>query len=253
MPRIQFPNVPNTLGVPALVRNALSTKTLVSAGLGILQNAVWATLKKQETWGIYESGSTSKKFAETGSDKGFASFLTSQLSTKFGSYQVSILSFDLGADSIVSDFPIERGSFANYNKVLRPRMIKITYAVTGTKSDKSNFLKELEKARDKTTLFDVWTPEASFKDYTIASYSYSRTAESGSDMLTIDVVLNEIRQVKSNYSASLQQSGEQSKVEEPKNAEAAPTVNAGKTLPKLPSAQLSSKALLTQYKVYIGK
>lgn len=236
MPRIQFPNVPSVPGVPDLIRKSGDLAPVVRGALGIIQGSFWNALKGTQLWGIYEAGSTEAMFGNPSGKTPkqlYFSFLTKQ------DFQVSVLSIDLGADSMVSDFPVERGSFANYNKVLRPKMIRVSYAVNGSNTEKADFLNALEDARDNTTLFDVLTPEKHYHDYTISSFNYSRSADSGSNLMIFDIVLNEIRQVQAAYftnAPEVLQDTATSPVENtaPLNPEAAAKQDIGKTSPVVP-------------------
>ena len=158
----------------------------------------------------------------------------------FGGAQVSILNFALDSNSQVSDFPIEKGSFAQYNKVNRPNRISLTYAITGKEKDRMYFFNALNDAKNNNVLFDVCMPEFRFQAYTITDYSMSRSADSGAQMFIFDVSLTEVKEVTAIYTkkptanpADKQKADETEKT--PKAAESKETKSVGKTLPEAPA------------------
>ena len=244
MPAIPFPNVPKVAGVPNIARKP-SAATVARGGLGILQGAVWQALKKKYQWGMYTK--KNKAFGETPASLGLPipvpvpSFFASQLTNA----QVSVVDLNVMATTMVSDFPIERGSFASYNKVIRPTMIALTYAVTGdVKKNRAVFFDMLEKARVGNELFDVYMPEKKFVDFSVTNFNIRRTSESGSDILFVEVVLSEIRQITVDYSASRKKATETNtnksseadgaKASPPKNASSEAKKDVGSTQPKPP-------------------
>lgn len=227
-------------GIPALAKNAISKTSIIGGAKGILQNGIWAALKGQQQWGIYSRKNVKQRLGEKPTKEGFLQTAVDfGLGALFGNSQVSVISFALDSNSVVSDFPVEKGSFAQYNKVNRPNRISLTYAITGKEKDRMLFFNELNDAKNNNVLFDVAMPEFRFQGYTITDFSMARSAESGAQMFIFDVNLTEVKEVTAIYTkkptanpADKQKATEAPKA--PKAAEAKPTKAEGKTLPEAP-------------------
>jgi hypothetical protein len=108
---------------------------------------------------------------------------------------LSTFSFDYIREAKVSDFPIELGSFAAYNKVQNPANPMVTLILDGTENDRTTFLTAMESAVASTDLYSVVTPEVVYVNYSIERFSYSRKASKGATLLYVEVSLKEIRQI----------------------------------------------------------
>ena len=102
--------------------------------------------------------------------------------------------------SKVSNAPIERGSFASYNKVGDP----FTVTVQMTKGSggvfmRGAFLGLLDTLANSTDLFLVLTPEAVYPNMAITGYDYAREASDGARLLKVNIHLAEVRQVEVKY------------------------------------------------------
>lgn len=245
MARIEFPDVPSLPGVPDLVRSS-ALQPVARGALGILQGAAWKTLQNNERWGIYSKKNVNQRLGEKSSNDGFFSLVAGEFLNRA---QISILSFHTNFDTITSDFPVEKGSFASYNKVIRPQRITLTYAVSGPSADKMYFFNALRDASKSNTLFDVWMPETYFSNYTITGYNFDRTADSGAYLFIFDVSLTEVKEVTPSYSSSNQagssttRSATKPDVVSPKKPTAATPQNVGKSLPEVPEKGVLSKAV----------
>jgi hypothetical protein len=100
----------------------------------------------------------------------------------------------------VSNFPIEDGSFASYNKVKEPFQIKLRLSVSG-QARIATFIAALVEETNSTNLYNVVTPEATYLSCTIEKHAYPRTREKGRNTLTVDLTLVEIRQVSVQYAS----------------------------------------------------
>lgn len=224
MPLIPFPNIPALPGVPALPRlPGVSTGTVVQAALGIIQGALWAALQTDVRWGIFDQ--TGNPLADPSKLTGITATLVN--SAGLGS-TLSTVAVEYSKESQVSDFPVERGFFANYNKVQTPGAASVTFAFTGSESDRNKFLDSIDKASKSTDLYDVVTPEMTYVQYNIEGYAYQRRAERGATLLIVELHLKEIRQVSAQYFNT------QTQAKSPANPDAAAKVNAGKVQPLNP-------------------
>lgn len=235
MPLIPFPDIPAFPGVPDLPRlpsipsiSSLVPKlptagTVVRAGLGLLQGALWSALQTDRRWGIYDQDGN--PLGDPSAINGLVGVLVNSIG--LGS-TLSTNTVDYVKEMRVSDFPIERGSFAQYNKVEMPGMPAVTLAFTGSESDRAEFLDAIDTACKSVDLYDVVTPEATYIQYSIEGYAYQRSAQRGATLLIVELRLKEIRQVSAQYT----QSGSQA--EAPANPDASPPVTAGTVQPLNP-------------------
>lgn len=135
-------------------------------------------------WGVFLAGTQTPLYTPQSSDS-----------------EVSTFAFEFTRAQGISDFPLEgttpgQGSpFASFNKVWRPAMPTVTFAVSGSFIDLLGFLAALDMACQSTNLYDVYTPDFHYFGYSIERYSYRRTANKGATMLMVDVSLKEILQV----------------------------------------------------------
>jgi len=216
MPRIAFPNVPNSAGVPAIPRSS-KIPTVARAALGVIQSAVWAALQGDVKWGIFDATGNSI-FGD--STSGILSALTS--AAGLGTV-VSTNAVEYSKEVRSCDFPIEQGSFASYNKVESPGSPSVTMAMTGSETDRTAFLLAIDTACKSTELYDVVTPEWSYFDHSIERYNYQRRSQRGATLLIVEIILKEIRQVSAQYATA---------AAAPKQASASASADNGKVQPK---------------------
>lgn len=130
-----------------------------------------------------------------------------------------------GDKAKVSDFPVEQGAFASYNKVPLPYEPKIKIAVSGQDRVQA-LLEALFQAVRSTDIYDVYTPEIYYESVTIESYDYDRTREKGRNLVTVQVQLKQVLQVAQQYTTV--------KLPSPKKASAADKKDGGKVQAKQP-------------------
>lgn len=102
--------------------------------------------------------------------------------------------------SKVSNAPIERGSFASYNKVGDPFTVTVQMTKgSGGVFARGAFLGLLDTLANSTDLFLVITPEAVYPNMAITGYDYAREASDGARLLKVNIHLAEVRQVEVEY------------------------------------------------------
>ena len=223
MPLIPFPDVPKSPGVPALPRSP-AFPPIVRVSLGLVQGMLWRIFQVQTRWGIFDS--TGKPLGDPAKFTGLsgntldAAGLGSSLSTN---------SVDYSKETRVSDFPLELGGFASYNKVEAPASPTVTLNLTGSENNRRTFLDAIDKATKSTDLYSVVTPEVTYINYSIERYNYSRRASKGATLLIVEITLKEIRQVSSQYSQS-----NKGQVNQPKDVGATPQADNGKVQAQTP-------------------
>ncbi len=105
----------------------------------------------------------------------------------------SVVSFGYKKEYKISDYPIELGTFANYNKVDLPFLATVRMTMGGNQLDRADFLDRLVEIGTSTQLYNVVTPEHVYLNANIIDYDYTRTANSGAGLIIADIKLMEIR------------------------------------------------------------
>lgn len=218
MSLIPFPNVPQVPGVPAIPRS-INFPAAAKIALGAVQSALWSVLQVRTQWGVVDS--SGKHLADP-------SIFTAPVTTAIGSLGIgpvlSTNSVDYSKETRVSDFPIEGGKFASYNKVELAATPTVTLCLGGTESDRTAFLTAIDSACKSTDLYSVVTPEVTYADYSLERYNYQRRSDRGATLLLVEISLKEVRQVSAQYV----------KTEKPKDPAATSIIDVGKVQAKIP-------------------
>jgi hypothetical protein len=231
---IPFPNVPEYPGVPQLARPvgaAIASVPVLAIGIGTIANVLGGALQQAPRWGIWDQAGNQiglNTTAKTGSLQAVENALKS-LATGSSPAVLSTFGFDFTKEMRVSDFPVEGGSFASYNKVEMPANPVVTLAFAGTESERTTFLAAIDKVAISTQLCTVITPEAVYDNYTIDRYRYQRRAVRGATLLMVEVSLKQVRDVVASFSTA-----EVSPITNPQNPSATSAVNSGMTQPTPP-------------------
>ncbi|KPA87284.1 hypothetical protein PF66_06194 [Pseudomonas asplenii] len=174
MSLIDFPNVPPLPGIPDLRRSTFGV--LAQTGLlGKLQGLdIFGLLDAflNPTWQLvsYETG---KLIIEPD----------------------SVIGFEFRADARVAGYPMEQGAFASYNKVVLPNECRMRVTCGGNgKMDRGKFLVTLERLKDSVEKFQIVTPDRTYPVVTLAAFDYKRTATNGITLLTVDLLMQEVRE-----------------------------------------------------------
>jgi hypothetical protein len=107
----------------------------------------------------------------------------------------SVLKVDYRHEMRVSDFPIEDGDFASYNKVQVPYDARITFVAGGLSGveGRTDMLVDLEDAVASLDLYTVVTPDATYRLANLTHMDYSRETRRGVTLLVVEIWLQEIR------------------------------------------------------------
>lgn len=217
MPFIPFPNVPHSPGVPAIPRlPGVTVESIVRSGVGIIQGALWQVFQARNQWGIFDSEGN-----PLSDPRLFGGLLAS-----IGGPEVSTGALDYSKETRVSDFPVERGGFASYNKVELAACPVVTLCMMGSESDRTAFLAAVDTACKSNELYSVATPEVTYRNYAIERYGYQRRSNKGATLLLVDLTLKEVREVSAQYTTA--------QIDEPKDAGSTPVVDTGKVQAKAP-------------------
>lgn len=130
----------------------------------------------------------------------------------------TVPSFDYRTDTRVSDFPLQQGAFASYNKVQLPSEIRMTLVCSGLNffqaasaalnlnfgnnyMQKKDFLSVLEDFRKSEQLLTIVTPDATYTSFTLEHFDYRRETTRGANILYVECLFREIRQVTTSNSS----------------------------------------------------
>lgn len=166
-----YPKVPAVAGVPNLLRGGaqiFDTLTLGIFGIGDKLNSLLGT--PTTGWSIMDSSGA-----------------------KLADYD-SVLAFDYQDNCVISDYPVERGAFASYNKVDQPFSLRLVLSCSGSVERRNTFEYDLRNARRDLTLFTVSTPEASYRNCNLVTISWTRTATNGAHRLEAHCEFREVRE-----------------------------------------------------------
>lgn len=182
MPTILYPDVPDVDGVPSVNRSDSATTDNTTA----INATSTDTTAVTEFWGIYDANG-----ARIGVDASGGVTI-----------EPGVLSFDYRKECRASDFPVEGGKFANYNKVETPAQPTVEIVFSGTSDQRAYFISAIDDACKSTDVYTVITPEVSYVNYTLESYNYQRSLSRGSHLYIVELQLVEIRTISAAYSNS---------------------------------------------------
>lgn len=106
----------------------------------------------------------------------------------------SVLSVEMRDDSRISNYPLEQGSFAAYNKVAQPFAARVRLAKGGSVDDRSEFITRLHDAKEGLDLYVLSTPERAYLSCNVTHVGYPREPKNGANILLVEVWVEEVRQ-----------------------------------------------------------
>jgi len=214
-------NIPEYPGVPQLLRvvsAAIASSPKLAISIGTLETILGSALQQAPRWGIFDSLGNQLGVSASASNS-----ILSAVASQFTDPVLSTFSFDYMKEMRLSDFPVEGGAFASYNKVEMPANPVVMLALAGSESDRTTFLNAIDAACKSTDLFMVITPEVVYIDYSIERYTYQRSSERGATLLMVAVSLKEVRTVTAAYTVAA------TPILSPQNPGATSPVNSGMT------------------------
>jgi hypothetical protein len=171
IPKSLYPLVPNAPGVPTLLRNTASLIDNATGGyLGLGSALDLLTGAEPVLWGVFDSQGIPVAVSD------------------------SVLSFAYRNSSRISDYPMEAGSFASYNKVASPNEYQVRLVRGGTQIERSDFVNAIDAAAGSLNLYTILTPEKTYLDVNIESWDYRREQTNGAYVIIADLMIREVRQ-----------------------------------------------------------
>lgn len=159
--------VPNAPGVPALLTGFDAS---ISLGITLLANDLIAGLGGLigPQWGIFSNG-----FPVVSAD--------------------TVVSLDYKQESVVADYPLERGTFESYDKVQVPFDARVRFVAGGSDANRAALLASIAAIQGDFNLYDVVTPEAVYTSCNVMHHDYHRSSNNGLGLIQVDVWLRQIR------------------------------------------------------------
>ena len=134
----------------------------------------------------------------------------------------NVLGLSFQSASTIVNAPIEGGSSASYNNIATPSQAVVQMSIgSGGALQRGAFLAQLLALEGSTLKFYVISPEFVHRNMCITNVDYARSAQEGVQLIVVNVSLEEVREVKVNYSFE--------EVEAPSDAKA---VDGGSVQPK---------------------
>lgn len=142
----------------------------------------------------------------------------------------NVTSFEFRQDMRVSNFPVEEGAFASYNKVQVPYSVRLQFSTGGTAADRQALIESVDAAIASVDLYEARTPEKAYPSLNPVHQSIRRTARNGVGMVVVDVYCEEVRVTAAQQFASSQAEGSGAAgmtVKDPQSPSASPQVSDG--------------------------
>lgn len=216
IPKPPFPNVPKLPGVPQLARSLqFPAAPAATVGLGLALGRLWQSIFAQPQWGIYKANVPKKASDGLEEVPVVSERVPVVVPDSFGE-------FSYRNEYAVSDFPVQDGSFASYNKVALPFETVVRLMKGGTKEARKRFLDSIQAIAGTLDLYDIVTPERTYLNVNVTRFEVVRRGESGAYFLKeVDVYFREIRQVSATYTTTA------TSTENAQNPSAASVLNSG--------------------------
>jgi hypothetical protein len=210
-----FPNVPQLAGVPQLVRSlAFPPSPLPTLGTQA-SGPLWAANQRQSTWGIFDQNNNRVVTPD------------------------SVLNFDNRNEWRISDYAVQAGGFAPFNKVFIPFEVSVRLSKGGSLSDRSAFLQQIDAIAGDTNFYNVLTPEKTYMNVNITRYEVTRRGKEGAYFLSeVDIYFRQVNQQTAQYSSTA------ANTTNAQNAAATPSINQGNVQPTAVTQQNEELAFL---------
>lgn len=131
----------------------------------------------------------------------------------------SMQEFSAEKTSRLPDEPIEKGSFATYNRIIEPRAITCQLSVEGNASKLQSAIDRLTTLCENDEKITLTTPEQSYPNMMLESFDYRRDATNGRGVLFVDLRFKEIREVQSAQTTTAIEEAEEADPIESEDAE----------------------------------
>ena len=107
----------------------------------------------------------------------------------------SMLAVEISSDSTLPEEPIEKGSFATYNRTLYSDRMQVKLGIEGDEAELQRAQDVLKELKTGTDVFSLATPDYEHQNLTLEGYDYTRDTTAAGGLLVVDLRLKEIREV----------------------------------------------------------
>lgn len=107
----------------------------------------------------------------------------------------SMLEISVNEASRIAAEPIEKNSFAMYNRIVEPVSVKIRLGTEGEKEELQKILNDLSRLKTSNTKVSIILPSSTYENYMLESFDWRKDDHTGADVLLIDCQFVEVREV----------------------------------------------------------
>lgn len=214
-----FPNVPSLPGVPQLARSLLvPTSAPPTIGTSATAGAIWQSTQARPVWGV---------FAQEANGAVGPSAITID----------SVMDLGYRQEYKISNYPVQQGQFASYNKVLLPFETSIVLIKGGNSSVLATFLQQIDAVIASLDLFNIRTDAKTYTNCNCQRVEIARHGTESSGKITAELFFIQIVEVQSQYSSTQTTSTANASV-----PSAVPSTNTGLTQGTTPSSAVQAAA-----------
>lgn len=165
-------------GIPQLPPSVVTPVVTLLASEAI-SSLLWRASMSPPSWGVFDDQGNQVLFPD------------------------SVLEFSNRQEYEISNFPVQAGSFASYNKVIQPFLVQLRFSKGGTQDDRSAFLQALDSLAQSIDLFTITTPERVYLNVNLERYEVIRRGAKGAYFLTeVDAYFTQVLQVQPQYTTT---------------------------------------------------
>lgn len=193
-------------GLPTLPLGS-ATPIIATVASEALSSLLWQASQLPPSWGVFDSDGNQVVTPD------------------------SVLEFTHRPGSDIPTFPVQGGSFASYNKVILPYPLTLRFSKSGTQSDRTQFLTDIENLYQSIKLYSVVTPERTYSSVNLQNYEVTRRGARGAFFLTeVDLYFLQIIEVTPQYTTTAVQ------LPNAQSDAAQPVSNVGNVSPSTPDS-----------------
>ena len=205
-----FPNVPALPGVPQLARSLLfAVSSPPTVGTPATAGAIWQSTQAAPVWGVFDQDGNQVVVPD------------------------SVMDFGYRQEYKVSNYPVQQGQFATYNKVLLPYESSLVLTKGGNLASRTAFLQTIDALTSSLNLYNIRTPEKTYTNVNCTRAELSRRGAGNATYFDVELFFIQVVEVTSQYSATSNASV----------PSALPPANNGNTTAVAPSSAVQTSAL----------
>lgn len=217
VPLLPYPNVPNLPGVPQIARSLLFTALAPPAlGFAAEPGVLWQATQAAKVWGVFDSNNNRVIDAD------------------------SVHAFGWRQEYRVSNYQVQRGAFASYNKTALPFEASVVLTKGGSLSARTAFLQQIDAVAASLNTYKILTPEKTYLNVNVTRPELSRRGPENACFFDVELYFVQIAEVEQQYSASPAGTPSTANSSVPS---AVPPINSGQNNPQTPSGAVQSAAL----------